>query len=157
MFQRIQKMIHNPSDIIQKILFPFPPPIGSYVPFLFLLLLSNCLLCCAAIIHLLLLSSLSLFHVPSPPFFYSFIPFIHLFSPLISSLLFSHLFYLSVASSFFSPFPRNDRWAFGGFPAFLILFLGNGILLVACCHFLRECKFDISLSFSNILFLRQKD
>jgi hypothetical protein len=89
----------------------------------------------------LISSSLSHFHILP-----SFLPF-----------SFPILVYSSVASSFFSPFSSNDRWAFGGFPALLILFVGNGILIVAYCHFLRECKFDTSLSLSNILVLRQKD
>jgi len=100
-------MIHNPSDIIQKILFPFPPPIGSYVPFLFLLLLSNCLLCCAAIIHLLLLSSLSLtFSLSFTPFllflypFHTFIFSPHFFPSLFPSLLFvcRLVIFLSISS-----------------------------------------------------------
>jgi hypothetical protein len=36
MFQRIQVLVHNPSDIIQKLLFSFRPPIGSFISYLYL-------------------------------------------------------------------------------------------------------------------------
>jgi hypothetical protein len=160
MFQGVQVLVHNPSDIIQKILFPFLPPIGSFISHLYL----------HVPVHLFIVQCYYNSYTPSylPYLFFtlsrSVIPLLsfpyplHTFiSPLISSLLVSHPVYLSVAPSFFSSFSSNDRWAFGDFPAFRDLFLGNGILIWACFHFLHECKFDIWLSLSNILVIRQKD